>query len=207
MSTEATTTEPVTQEPSPATTTSLVSTEPKATEPSAEPGKTEPAKAEPEFKPIDASALKFPEGFEKNDAVLGQFLEITNGAKLPVETVQKLADLQANLVKEASEAGSKLWTETQAKWQDEVRADAEIGGQKLEENLSHVAKLIDRVSGDQAPAVREAFAMTGAGNHPALVKFMVKVAKELSEPAPVAGAPGNVSRDTASLLYPNQGQK
>ena len=194
MSTEATTTE-VTQPASSTETTT-------ETQPTSLVSETKP-EAAPEFTPVEASALKFPEGSQTNEAITAKFLEITNGAKLPAEAVQQLVDLQANLAKEASEAGSKLWTETQAKWQDEVRADAEIGGQKLEENLSHVAKLIDRVSGDQAPAVREAFAMTGAGNHPALVKFMVKVAKELSEPAPVAGAPGNVSRDTASLLFPS----
>lgn len=200
MSTEATTTE-VTQPASSTETTT--ETQPTSLVSETKPeGEVKP-EAAPEFTPVEASALKFPEGSQTNEAITAKFLEITNGAKLPAEAVQQLVDLQANLAKEASEAGSKLWTETQAKWQDEVRADAEIGGQKLEENLSHVAKLIDRVSGDQAPAVREAFAMTGAGNHPALVKFMVKVAKELSEPAPVAGAPGNVSRDTASLLFPS----
>lgn len=206
MSTAATT-EVTTPAPSPATTTetpptSLVS-ETKPAEPAAEPAK----ETAPEFTALTADALKFPEGYEKNDEALSKFLEITNGAKLPVETVQALTDLQADLAKQASEAGSKLWETTQAKWQDEVRADPDIGGQKLEENLSHVAKLIDRISGDQAPAVREAFALTGAGNNPALVKFMVKVAKELSEPSPIAGSPANTPRDTASLLYPNQGQK
>lgn len=208
MSTQETTAA-VAPEPSPGTTTetqttSLVS-DPKPADASVEPGK-EPEKAEPEFKPVTAEAFKFPEGFEKNDEVLAKFLEITNGAKLPADVAQKLIDIQTDLTKAASEAGSKAWTEMQTKWQDEVRADPEIGGQKLEENLSHVAKLIDRVSGDQATAVREAFALTGAGNNPALVKFMVKVAKELSDPSPVTGAPASAPRDTASLLYPNQGK-
>lgn len=206
MSMQETTAAP-TPEPSPETTTetqttSLVSDQ-KPGE-TTEPVKTEPA---PEFKPLVADALKFPEGFEKNDEALSKFLEITNGAKLPADVAQQLIDMQADLTKAASEAGSKAWGEMQTKWQDEVRADPEIGGQKLEENLSHVAKLIDRYGGDQAPQIREAFALTGAGNNPALVKFMVKVAKDLSDPNPVTGAPGASPRDTASLLYPTQGQK
>lgn len=137
---------------------------------------------------------------------MGKFLEITNGVKLPAETVQKLADLQVDLAKQASEAGSKLWQETNKKWADEVRADPEIGGQKLEENLSHVAKLIDRLGGDKAPAIREAFTATGAGNNPAIVRFMVALAKELSDPGPVSGSPSSAPRDAATTLYPNQGK-
>lgn len=137
---------------------------------------------------------------------MGDFLGIVNEAKLPAEAAQKLVDLHTSFAKQASEAGSKLWEETQKSWQDEVRADPEIGGQKLEENLSHVAKLIDRFGGDRAQAIREAFSITGAGNNPAIVRFMVAVGKELSDPSPISGRPTSAPLDAASILYPNQGK-
>lgn len=174
-------------------------------EPTTEPPKPgEPPKAEPapEFKPLAAADIKLPEGFSADDAAMGKFLEITNGAKLGADQVQSLVALQSSLMKQASEAGSKLWEDTQKGWQDEVRADPEIGGQSLDENLSHVAKLIDRFGGEKAQDIRQAFAYTGAGNNPAIVRFMVKVAKELSDPAPITGRPSSAPVDAAALLFP-----
>lgn len=192
--------------PSPETTTKTV------TEPTSllgnekEPAAPEAPKVEPEFKPLDAAAIKLPEGFTANEPLLGEFLTIANELKLPVDVAQKLVDLQTKLTTQASEAGSKAYGELQTRWQDEVRNDPQIGGQKLEENLSHVAKLIDRFGGDKALAIREAFAETGAGNNPAIVRFMIALAKEHAEPSPVSGKPSSSPADAASLLYPNQGK-
>lgn len=137
---------------------------------------------------------------------MGEFLTIANDLKLSPEVAQKLVDLQTKLTMQASEAGSKAYGELQAKWQDEVRTDPQIGGPKLEENLSYVAKLIDRFGGEKAIAIREAFAETGAGNNPAIVRFMVALGKEHADPSPVTGRPSSSPADAASILYPNQGK-
>lgn len=161
--------------------------------------KTEAPKAEP----LTKEALTIPEGFQADDASVGKFLEIANELGLSKEGASKLVGLQAELAKQASEAGSKLWEETQTQWQDQVRADPEIGGTKLQENLGIIAKLLDSHGNAE---VRQAFDITGAGNNPAVIKFLIKVGKELGEGKPVLGGPGNAPADAASILYPNQGK-
>lgn len=163
-----------------------------------------PAEPAPKAEPLTAEAITVPEGFNVDEPSMGKFLEIANELGLSKEGATKLVGLQAELAKQASEAGSKLWEDTQKQWQDQVRADQEIGGTKLEENLSHVAKLLDTFG---SPEVRQAFDITGAGNHPAVIKFLVKIGKELGEGGPISGSPSTAPRDAASLLYPNQGQR
>jgi hypothetical protein len=166
------------------------------------------ATAAPEvaYTPLAVADLKLPEGFTANEENLGKFLEITNGAKLPVDVTEKLIGLQAELTKQASQQASELWEKTQGSWQAEVKKDPEIGGQQLDENLSHVVKLIDRIGGPQAQAIKEAFSYTGAGNHPAIIKFLVKVGKEFSDPTPVLGSSASAPTDIAALLFPTQGK-
>ncbi len=206
---EAVTPEPVTPAPSSASSPSLIESPTGGEPPKPAEGEAaaKPAEAPaPEFKPLAAADLKFPEGFSADDPSVSKFLEITNGAKLGTEQVQALVALQTDLMKQASEAGSKLWEETQTGWQKEVREDPTIGGPALEENLSHVAKLIDRFGGEKAQAIREAFSYTGAGNNPAIVRFMVAIGKELSDPSPVSGRPTSAPTDAAAVLYPSQGK-
>lgn len=162
-----------------------------------------PAEPAPKAEPLTAEALKFPEGFTADAEASGKFLEIANELGLSSEAANKLVGLQADLMKQASEAGSKLWEDTQKQWQDQVRADPEIGGTKLEENLSHIAKLLTSHGNDE---VRQAFDITGAGNHPAVIKFLSKIGKELGEGSPVSGRPSTAPQDAASILYPNQGK-
>lgn len=172
------------------------------TEPPKE-GETKPAEPTKAAEPLTKEALTIPEGFQADEASVGKFLEIANELGLSKEGASKLVGLQAELAKQASEAGSKLWEETQTQWQDQVRADPEIGGTKLQENLGVIAKLLDSHGNAE---VRQAFDITGAGNNPAVIKFLIKVGKELGEGKPVLGGPGNAPADAASILYPNQGK-
>lgn len=207
MSTEPTQT-PATPEPSPATTEpaapSLINGNGTTEITNAVPGEPE-KKVEPAAKaePLTAEAITIPEGFQVDEASRGKFLEIANELGLSKDGANKLVGLQAELAKQASEAGSKLWEDMQKQWQDQVRADPEIGGTKLDENLSHIAKLLQTHGNDE---VRQAFDVTGAGNHPAVIKFLVKLGKELGEGSPVSGRPSTAPQDAASILYPNQGK-
>lgn len=157
-----------------------------------------------EFVPHKAESFKLPEGFTADPQAMTKFTEIANKAKLPADVANELISLQAELSKQASEAGSAAFAEMQTKWQTEVRSDPEIGGAKLDANLGNIAKLLQKYD---VPGVREAFTLTGAGNNPAIVKFLAKVAADLSESGPLAGAPGaTAERTLAQVLYPNQGK-
>lgn len=155
--------------------------------------------------PLTAESIKLPEGFETNDEVTGKFLGILNNAELdPKGRAQQLIDLQAEVMKAASERGHELWRETQDKWANEVKADPELGGDKLGPKLAGVTKLIDAYGSNE---LRDVLDLTGAGNNIHVVRFLSKIADQLvTEGGPVVGRPADVARDPASVLYPNQGK-
>jgi hypothetical protein len=95
------------------------------------------------------------------------------------------------------------WDRTQETWQNEVRALPEFSGGQLEPALGEVAKLVQRYGGVEA---RKAFDLTGAGNHPAIVQFLFKIAKDINEQEPVSGtaAPDPIA-SRAERMYGNKG--
>lgn len=147
---------------------------------------------------------------------MNDFLGVMNDEKLsPAERGQRLLDLQFKAAQAIHESGKTLWDETQAKWTEEAKADPVIGGEKLAPALGNVTKLIDTYSrgpdGQPDPKfaeeLREVFDLTGAGNHPRVIRFLNNLAQELVvEGRPNAGSPPPVSADPADILYPNQGR-
>lgn len=175
---------------------------PPTNEAPAEPPVETPEKVEAaEFTPVTADALTFEEGVEVNEAARDEFLSILNDREVsPAEQAQKLVDLQTRLAREASETSSASWEGLQTQWRDEVQADAEIGGQKLETVLTGVAKVIDQYG---TPELRQVMDMTGAGNNIHVIKFLNNVAKVLNEGRPVSGNPPASAENLASRLYPS----
>lgn len=139
---------------------------------------------------------------EVNETLRDEALSLFNNRELsPKEQLQGLIDLQAKVAKEASEAISETWTNTQKEWQDAVKADTEIGGDKLPTTLAAVNKLVTEYGNDE---LVEAFAVTGAGNNVHVIKFLNNVASKLLEGRPVSAAsPSSQGEDAASRLFPS----
>lgn len=169
--------------------------------------KEEP-KAEPkaqEAPPLTVKDIVLPEGFEGVDTASQEaFVSILNEYKVPAEGLKKLVDLQTGIMKAASEKGSALWNQTQDTWRKEIMADAEFGGPRLNENLGQISRLIDKYGTSK---LRDMMDLTGAGNHPEMIKFLTKVARDnLAEGQPVTGQPSRGERTHADILFPNQGK-
>lgn len=175
-------------------------------EPPAEPKplvQGEPKAAEPEpFVPLTAEDITIPEGLEISDTARDEALSIINNRELsPKEQLQSLVDLQAKLAKEASDTISETWANTQKEWQDEVKADPTIGGDKLPTTLAAVNKLVTEYGDDK---LVEAFALTGAGNNVHVIKFLSSIAGKLLEGNLVpAGGPTNQESTAAERLFPS----
>lgn len=162
--------------------------------------KTEEAPKAPEA--ITAEAIKLPEGFEVDAPVMDEFLGIMNNRDLtPAQQAQALVELQSKTVQAASEKVSALWEAKQTEWQDEVRADTEVGGAKLEGVLGGISTLLNTHG---TPELRQVFSETGAGNNIHMVKFMHKIAGLLNEPSPAPGSvPEGGPASVAHRLFPN----
>lgn len=141
--------------------------------------------------------LKMPDGVQLDSAAAEEFTAIAKELKLDQAAAQKLADIGAKMATRQAEAHAQL-VET---WTAQVKADKEIGGDKLDENLGIARKAIDTFG---SPELKALLNSTGMGNHPEVVKLAFKVGKAISEDRFVTGSPkGNASNDPAKKLFPN----
>jgi len=153
---------------------------------------------------LTADDLKFPEGFEVDEAKRDEFLSLLNEAQkgdLPMaEMAEKLIGLQHQTLQEAAEAASTAWREQQQAWEQKVVADY---GDRLPQVQAAMGRVIDRFGGEEAGEVRQILATTGAGNNPALFNLFARVADALSEGGPVQSAPSATTESRASRIFPS----
>lgn len=169
---------------------------------------TEQTKTETEEKaatPVDVAKLSFPEELGKPDeTMLNEFANVAKSLNLSQEGAQQLADLHTKAIKAASEANTQLWAKTIETWENEIKSDPDIGGDKLKQHQTNFARVLadPRFHVD---GVIEALNTTGAGSNPAINRFIAKLVGALSEGGMVQGSPGSARepRSAAQRLYPN----
>lgn len=150
--------------------------------------------------------LTLPEGMKTDDPLFKSYADLMSDDKLaPQERGQKLLDLYTDAVKTAREAGTEAWNNVNKEWQGKTMADPEIGGAKFPATKATIAKAIDTLPADLAAGFRQALDITGAGNHPAMVKALHAFATRLTEPGHVGGQPpGPPERPSVKdAFYPN----
>jgi hypothetical protein len=177
----------------------------------AEPPKTElgkPPEKPAEPAPFDATKLTLPEGMKADDSMFKTFAETFGDAKLDAQARgQKLVDLYHQGIKSVKDSAMAAWTETNTKWVNEVKADAEIGGAKFEPTKAAIAKAIDSLGPELSVAFRQGLDATGAGNHPAIWKGLAKMAAALTEGGHVTGNPPSAPQDIGATFFPNSKMK
>ena len=94
----------------------------------------------------------------------------------------------------------QTFVDLQNKWVSEIKADPEIGGDKLQASIASAARAIDRLA---VPGLREALDLTGAGNNPAIVKAFARIGQMIAEDRfqPGNGAPPAARRSPAEVIY------
>lgn len=147
----------------------------------AEHDKTKPAAAAAPA-PVDVTKLTLPEGVTLDENATKAFTELATKHNLTQEVAQDLMNLHTAQLQALAAAPMKAWTDLNQSWVDEVKADPVVGGDKLVGVQADIATILDKY-GD--PKVREALDMTGAGNHPAMVRTFAKIAAALKEATPV----------------------
>lgn len=152
--------------------------------------KPEGAPEKYEFKP--------PEGQELDTAALEQFEPIARELNLTNEQAQKMVDLYGTkIMPMVQKQQAEAWQAQTEEWAATVKADKEIGGDKLTANLGVAQRALDTFG---TPALKEYLNGTGLGNHPELVKAFVKVGKAMSEDGVVTGKESG-QRSAAEVLY------
>ncbi|MBL5913948.1 peptidase [Enterobacter asburiae] len=137
------------------------------------------------------------EGVELDSEALKDFEPVARDLNLTNEQAQKLVDAYPKILAGVQQRQAEAWQAQTEQWAADVKADKEIGGDKLTANLSAAQRALDLFG---TPELKEYLNTTGLGNHPDLVKTFVKIGKAMSEDDMVDGS-NQGQRSAAEVLY------
>lgn len=163
-----------------------------------------------EVKPTEFTEFTLPEGLTAENTALAEFRSEASKLGLSQEQAQALVSKVGGQIAAAQTAATQAWLTMNNDWQAEIKADKEIGGANFEPMKISVARLFDdyvgHVNTPERKALNQALLLTGAGNNPAIVRAMARIAAAHGEGGHIAGNPAKTPASTADLLYPTHNQ-
>lgn len=165
----------------------------------AEPKKEEASQSDEPAPLPTYEAFTLPDGFQMDDAKLGEFTkelgEFQNLTKADQKAVQefgqRLVDRHIALTQEHQqrlvEHFTTTWEKQKNDWKDAFEADPEIGGNRKDTTLKAAKEFIRTYGGDesQRKEISKLMNETGIGNHPALIRLLAKAGEQLAEGRPL----------------------
>ena len=144
--------------------------------------------------------FKLPEGVTVDADSLRPATELFAETGLSQDQAQKFIDLAMARETAAAHKSVQAFVDLQNQWVSEIKADPDIGGDRLKSSLASANRAIDRLN---VPGLREALNFTGAGNHPAIVKAFVRLGQMIAEDRFRPGhlARPDVPRSPAEVIY------
>ncbi len=142
-----------------------------------------------EFKPV--------EGVKLSEEVTAKFSQVARELNLSQDAAQKMLSEVAPAIARQQQAAIHTLNE---QWVNAVKADKEIGGDKLNTNLAIARKARDAFGTD---GLRKLLNESRLGNHPEVIRFFVRAGQAISEDKFVAGGskPPSGGKDAATVLY------
>lgn len=150
--------------------------------------------------PEKYAAFKLPEGTKLEGEALAGVETFARSLNLTQEQAQQLVDRDIASRAAAQEALRGQHEVVVQQWKQQTTEDAEIGGEQLDANLAIAAKALDTFG---SPELRQYLDATGLGNHPEVVKALVRIGKAISEDGHI-GSRGETKppADPAKRIYP-----
>ena len=200
--------------------------EPAAAEPAAEPAAAEPAAepaaAEPEV--IEYGELTMPEGYTLSEEGTQELHEFGKKNGLSQEALQAVVELSAQNVQDNLQAYDQHlgqnWTATREAWANEVKGHPELGGDNLPKTVADAntaiksfGKMIEIMGDDGKPVlgtdgkprmtndVAQALEVTGAGDHPAIVRMFAQLGGLVGEGGVVHGNMSSAPKPLPQILF------
>ncbi len=151
----------------------------------------------PSVKPEDYGDFTFPQGFEVDDSLVGEFKGLSASLGLSKDQAQKLIDFRAT----QHQSQKTALDHQAAQWVEQAKSDKEFGGVDFAKNLAIADRAIATYG---TPELRTLLDAYGLGNHPELVRFAYRAGLKVTEPGPVdTRSPALGAVDHAAILYPS----
>lgn len=160
--------------------------------------KVEETKAE-ETKVDEAVTYEFttPEGIQLDAGRLEKFTALATELKLPADKAQALVDMAVEVEVQRVEAFNKQKVD----WVEELKADKELGGDKLLQNLATAKKVFSILPEAQAKELKDLLNATGLEANPAFFRFFHAVGTRLSEDSFVPAGSNPRTVDSLKSFY------
>jgi hypothetical protein len=146
--------------------------------------------------------FKFEDGLEVDPDTLTGLSETAKELGLTQEQAQKIADLGAKQSERWAGAQQTAMDNAEKQWVADVKADEEIGGDKLNENLAVAKQALDKFG---TPELTSFLKESRLGNHPELIRLMNRVGKAIAEDSVVPG--GRSTNVQSKPFYANSDHK
>jgi hypothetical protein len=175
-------------------------TPPEGMPPSELPGENKPPEG---GAPEAYEPFKIPEGFAYDETAAEEFCGVARELNLSQTNAQKLVDLLVRKEQAAMTAVVQRHEEQVAAWTEEVRKDREIGGARLDENRGIAMGIVERLG---TPGLKKILVDDRLGNHPEVLRFLVRVGRALGEDRPpLGGSVGSepTKEEILGAMYPS----
>lgn len=145
--------------------------------------------------------FKAPEGVVLDEAVMGEFSTVAKELGLTQDAAQAVVEkLAPKIAERNAQAQAEAVAAYRAELVIQVKADKEIGGEKLNEKLAVADKALAAFG---TPALRALLNTSGLGDHPEIIRAFYRAGKAISEDSFVPGGtkPSKAELSVASRLY------
>lgn len=121
--------------------------------------------------------LKLPENSPLSAAHIDKISTYAKEKGLSNDEAQAILERESKAVEEYRDSKMAELQETSKGWLKAAETDKEIGGEAFKQNAELAKRVVDRY-GDKE--FKEALNSSGFGNHPGLVKLLVRIGKQMS---------------------------
>lgn len=129
--------------------------------------------------------LAMPKGWTLDEEGLAELTPIMRELGATNKQVQAVADVYVRRASAARERQIAAERETVKGWREELKNDPEVGGEKFNENLAGVKKMLIKFGNEEFYNYLDD---SGLGNYPPFVRVMVRLSKELADDSFVQGS-------------------
>lgn len=156
------------------------------------------------------------DGVAVDEVTLDAFKGVAKELGLTQKAFTKLVEFDIQRSQAVAESAVNGWNQRVNGWRDGARADTEIGGDKFDASIKTANRMVKQFGDDalrsllRSPSQHNPEGLA-IGNHPAVLRFLNRVAAVISDPDPIEGAdrqpPRNTLGDKAQRMYPTMQKK
>lgn len=151
--------------------------------------------------PESYADFELPEGMELDATALDKALPMFKELGLTQEQAQKVVGLYADQIQAGRKAQDEAFSQLMDDWRTKSMSDKEFGGDKFEQNIAIANSALQKFG---TPELMQLMKDHGVGNHPEMIRFMLKVGRLTQEDNPGSSVgPSSPERDRVDMLYPN----